>query len=196
MATNYPAALDTTATLPASAGVGANLSTFPHSTLHGNADDAIIAVETELGVAPSDSFSTVKARLDAMVSTTGIWTSYTPTFTQSATITKTVGYARWMRVGRTVIGGFHMTATSAGTASNAIRVGLPVTAGALPNDLGIGSGYVADVSSPQNYIASLGVITTTAVGFIVAAGYVGSSVAMTIASGDIVTGQFMYEAAT
>jgi len=66
MASNYPASLDTTATLPAVGGVGANLSAFPHDALHGNADDAIIAVETELGTAPSGSFSTVKARFDAL----------------------------------------------------------------------------------------------------------------------------------
>lgn len=66
MATNYPSGLDTTSDLPTSSGVGANLSNFPHSDLHGNANDAIIAIQTELGTAPSGSFSTVAARLAAM----------------------------------------------------------------------------------------------------------------------------------
>ena len=72
MPSNYPAALDTTTNLPAAGGVGVNLNTFPHSVLHGNVDDAVRAIETELGVDPSGtSFTTVKARLDAVLHLTG-----------------------------------------------------------------------------------------------------------------------------
>lgn len=71
MATNYPLALDTTTNLPAAGGVGVNLSTFPHSTLHGNVDDAVIAIETELGVDPSGTFATVKSRLDNVLPLAG-----------------------------------------------------------------------------------------------------------------------------
>lgn len=39
-----------------------NLGTFPHSAVNGNANDAIIAIETELGLTPSGAFSTVAAR--------------------------------------------------------------------------------------------------------------------------------------
>lgn len=66
MSTSYPAALDTTAGLPTSSGVGADLGTFPHSGLHGNTNDAVRAIEAELGTAPSAAFATVKARLDDM----------------------------------------------------------------------------------------------------------------------------------
>lgn len=60
----------------------------------------------------------------------GAWTSYTPTFTQSATISKTVNYAKYTRVGRTVICSASLTATSAGTggADHNVVVGLPVAA--------------------------------------------------------------------
>lgn len=95
---------------------------------------------TELGVAPSDTFSTVKARLDA-VGPLGAWTAYTPTVTQSATITKSVTYGFYMRVGRTIHGVFFLTASSAGTAGNNVQVGLPVAAySSSPSNLVIGTG--------------------------------------------------------
>lgn len=71
MATNYPTALDTITNLPAAAGVGTNLATFPHSTLHGNANDALRAIETELGIDPSGTFASVKLRLDGALHLTG-----------------------------------------------------------------------------------------------------------------------------
>lgn len=196
MASNYPASLDTTATLPASGSVGANLSTFPHSTLHGNANDAIIAIETELGVAPSDTFTTVKARLDA-IGPMGAWTAYTPTFTEGVTITKTVGYARYMRVGRMVQGAFYMTATSAGTGSVNVQIGLPVAIFASsPNNLCLGAAYFS-ASGGANLIGSLGVLTSTTCGIVLGPGYLGSAaLSVTIAVGDIVSGQFNYEANT
>lgn len=58
----------------------------------------------------------------------GGWTSYTPTWTQSATITFTTNYSKYVRLGKTVIWVFELTATSAGTASNAMQLTLPVTA--------------------------------------------------------------------
>jgi hypothetical protein len=57
----YPAALVTTTDIP---DMGANLSTNPHTSLHNKNRDEIVAIEAELGVAPSGSYSTVKARLD------------------------------------------------------------------------------------------------------------------------------------
>lgn len=126
----------------------------------------------------------------------GAWTTYTPTFTQSATITKTVNYAGYIRVGRMVKGTFHMTASSAGTAANIIQVGLPVSILAtVPNELAVGAGTVIDVSA-TNQVGMLGVRSVTDVGFLMAAGYVGTSVAITIASGDQVTGEFGYPANT
>jgi hypothetical protein len=54
------------------------------------------------------------------------WSSFTPTFTQSATITKTLIHGYYVQLGDLVIGHVKMTATSAGTVNNEIRVGLPV----------------------------------------------------------------------
>lgn len=60
----YPNALVTTTQIP---NPGANLSGPPeHDDLHNLTRDEVIAIEAELGVAPSGSSSTVRARLDGM----------------------------------------------------------------------------------------------------------------------------------
>lgn len=58
MAASYPASL------PVTAAAGANLSTNPHSTLHNNMYDEIVAIATELGTSPKGTYASVKARLD------------------------------------------------------------------------------------------------------------------------------------
>lgn len=211
MASNYPAALDTTATLPAAGSVGANLSTFPHSTLHGNADDAIIAIETELGLAPSDTFSTVKARLDAIAAmlagigptgVVGALTAFTPSVVQGVTPTTTVNYATWNRVGRRVFVQACVTLTSSGTASSTIVVGLPVNAKAamIGDNSIVGRGMVND-GSAQVYVGHLVLASANTVKIHSGAAltpptFLGSSI-MTAAlvSGDIVTIDACYEAA-
>jgi len=57
LATNYPGALDTF-TNP-TAGDYQNSGTVPHATQHANANDAILAIETELGINPKGSFASV-----------------------------------------------------------------------------------------------------------------------------------------
>lgn len=54
--------------------------------------------------------------------------TYTPTFTQSATINKTINLARYWRFQKMVVVQFSLTATSNGTAGNAVLVGLPISA--------------------------------------------------------------------
>lgn len=62
MAADYPNAIPTLET------AGANLSTNPHSELHDRVREELLAALNELGLAPSGTFSTVKARLDDMTS--------------------------------------------------------------------------------------------------------------------------------
>lgn len=64
----------------------------------------------------------------AELNSAGSWQDYTPTWTQSATITKTTNWARYTQLGKWVQGSIKMTASSAGTANNKILVGLPVSA--------------------------------------------------------------------
>ena len=67
MATNYPAALDSL-TNPAA---GDALTSPSHSAQHANANDAIEAIETELGVNPSGTFTTVAAAVGLLRSGAG-----------------------------------------------------------------------------------------------------------------------------
>lgn len=127
----------------------------------------------------------------------GAWTSYTPTFTQTATITKTIGRAAYIKIGRLVIADVTMTATSAGTAAAQIRVGLPVTAAAgTPSSC---SAYFYDTSATTRYCLSGFAITTSALAFVHdtgGSGVFGSSPGVTVASGDIVGYTVMYESAS
>lgn len=188
--------------------MGANLSTFPHSTLHGNANDAIIAIETELGVAPSDTFSTVKARLDdiaaKVASVTPVLaalTSWTPSVTQAVNVTVTNNYSRYQRVGRMVTGWFKVTVTGAGTTANPIIVTFPVTA--ATTQLVVGSGEVFDTSASNKFSALLFMPSTTTFDFRYTnstlldnrLGIVTGSGSFGLAAGDTLMGSFHYEAA-
>lgn len=96
MAASYPSSLPTTARLPTSGGVGANLSTFPHSDIHGFTNEELLAALTELGVSPSDTFSTVKARLDSL-------STRMPTWHQAASIAATTSGTTTLIVATLVI---------------------------------------------------------------------------------------------
>jgi hypothetical protein len=151
----------------------------------------------------------------AELNTAGAWNDYTPSWTQSATITKTVDWARYTQLGKWVHGSIKMTASSAGTANNKILVGLPVTASA--NNFIIGSMMLFDNSATSKYKWDIGFTlyeSSTTMSFnprsssgvsdlangaeklgqdFVSGGT--SVTGFTIASGDIFWIQFMYEAA-
>ena len=151
----------------------------------------------------------------AELNSAGVWESYTPSWTQSATITKTVNWARYTVLNKWVQGSIKMTASSAGTADNKILVGLPVEAST--NNQIMGQMYLFDVSETQDFkwepsfvlYESATVMafsprssfgnpvsaseTDTRCGEPFVSG--GSTPGLTIASGDIFYIQFAYEAA-
>jgi hypothetical protein len=86
----------------------------------------------------------------AELNTAGEFQSYTPTWTQSATITKTVNWARYTQLNKLVIGSVKMTASSAGTANNVIKVGLPVNAST--NNYLVGSMTYFDQSTNSSIV--------------------------------------------
>jgi hypothetical protein len=63
MATNYPASLDNLVNPTATDTLNSN--TVPHHLQHANANDAIEALQTVLGVSPAGSHLTVKDRIVA-----------------------------------------------------------------------------------------------------------------------------------
>lgn len=134
----------------------------------------------------------------------GAWQDYTPTWTQSAAITKTVNWARYTQLNKLVNVSVKMTATGAGTANNPIKIGLPVNAST--NNFLMGLLIVQDESSTPDVFSvryavfdSASIISFVTTGAIDAALRWGQtdagSTAATIASGDIVYLNLMYEAA-
>lgn len=127
---------------------------------------------------------------------TDAWTAYTPTLTQSVTVTKTVEYADYTKVGRLMVVQFSLAVTGAGTAANAIVIGMPSGFDTL-NFRGIGSGGVFDASAGLWYTgmiqrAGVGTMNIQLSGVGGAAGAGGMTAAL--ASGDVVTGTAIFEA--
>jgi hypothetical protein len=141
----------------------------------------------------------------AELNTAGEWQAYTPTWTQSATITKTVNWARFTQLGKWVQGSVKMTASSGGTSNNKILVGLPVNASS--NNFVLGTAHLIDESFSPDGFYYLGVTFESAstISFIGTQQPVSTDQALRfgqtggptfqIASGDIIHVQFAYEAA-
>jgi hypothetical protein len=91
---------------------------------------------------------------------TGAWTDFTPTYVQGVTVTKTINYARWTRLGRTIIAQVSMNATSTGTAGASIEPGVPVAAANAGSRM-VGTGQFYDTSSNGGYKALMYLQTTT-----------------------------------
>jgi hypothetical protein len=130
----------------------------------------------------------------------GAWTTYTPTWTQSIGVTKTVNRAVYARAGRLIHFSVKMTATGAGTGSNAMRVTLPVNA--TTSTIVAGQGYFLDSSSGIIYSAILYVDAVDSVQLF-ATSTDASNVALgsavftaAIAAGDVVSISGSYEAAS
>ena len=133
-----------------------------------------------------------------MVGPTNTWT---PTLTQSGTVTKTVNIANYWKIGRRVEGEVHMTATGAGGGSTDITVGIPDTSvySGSPSVV-IGNGYVFDASAGGGtwYSGMLIQNTTTTAIFSVhnSLDQIGSSPTFTLASSDQISYQFRYYSTT
>lgn len=90
----------------------------------------------------------------------GAWTSFTPTLTQSVTVTKTVTYARYIKIGRLCAFYLNLAVTGSGTASNVVVIGLPLTAGQTDSMI-IGSGFILDTSVSTLYTGTCSTASTT-----------------------------------
>ena len=131
----------------------------------------------------------------------GAWTTWTPTLTQSGAVTVTVTHAVYGRWGRLIIVNFRLAVTGTGTAANAVTVSLPVTAARA--NMMVGSGTVFDTSAGLSYSGAVFLPSTTTMDFrqhgsgttidnrLGVAGFTAA-----LASGDVIDGFLMYEAAT
>lgn len=131
----------------------------------------------------------------------GAWPSFTPTLVQSGTVSKTVIYAKYFQIGKMVTALYRLDISSTGTASNEVRVGLPVTA-ATANALNCGHGFLFDASSAnlikgECVLDSTTYFTMVATNDLLAArlGATGTAFTAALASGDSITASVTYEAA-
>lgn len=124
-----------------------------------------------------------------------VWVDYTPTLTQSATVTKTINNARYCQIQKTVFVQVYLIATSAGTAGNIVQIGLPLAARAA-NSSTTGIGQLYDASTNTIYVVSAYLTNTNACAFLYQTGNpFGISPAITIASGDQLQMNLTYEIA-
>jgi len=123
-----------------------------------------------------------------------VWESYTPTLTQSVTVTKTINSARYARIQKIVTCDILLTCTSAGTAANGVVVGLPIAASGTQRL--VGTGFIYDASTAIVYNVSAITASSTTVQFFyqTATGW-GFSPNIALALNDQIRILFTYEAA-
>lgn len=122
------------------------------------------------------------------------WVDYTPTLTQSATVTKTVNHARYCQIQKLIVVEIFMSVTGAGTAGNGVRVGLPVSC--RNGGAQLGSGFIYDASANFMYnILPYQFDANTVAFFYQTGSEFGSSPAVTLAASDQIRLKLTYEAA-
>lgn len=129
----------------------------------------------------------------------GALTSYTPTLTQSGSVTFT-NASSYIRLGRMVIYTFHCTVTGTGTGANAVTITLPFTAASAESTRPLGTGLIFDTSASLVYPGHAVYNSTTTLIFRpsdqAANAALGASVfTAALAAGDTVSGTVMFECA-
>ena len=123
------------------------------------------------------------------------WVDYTPTLTQSATVTKTISNARYCQIQKTVFVQVYLIATSAGTAGNIVKIGLPIAARAA-NSSTTGIAQLYDASTNLMYVSSAYLDSATACAFLYQTGSpFGISPTITLGAGDQLQMNLTYEVA-
>lgn len=170
-------------------------------------DTALSVVKTEGMLAYLVDLNVVTIYSGAAWSTIGplhgIWTAYTPSITQGVNVTLTVNNSSYMRVGRMIHIRFTLSVTGAGTAANLVTVSMPVNINYVSDHGSLGYFQIHDISATTTYWgaavpAGAGAIkgeqnTSGGVAAPVFFGTTGFTAAL--ASGDIVSGWAIYEAA-
>jgi hypothetical protein len=118
-------------------------------------------------------------------------TSYTPTVTQVGTVGMTVGWSKYIRLGKFFAWWFGLTSTGAGTAGNNILVTLPFTV-APSSNLTLGHGSIADISEGAAgvYVGKWKMASTTTIGLEItgSANFTGANPNFALAASDELEG--------
>jgi len=89
----------------------------------------------------------------------GAWASFTPLLWQGGTVTKTVTYAKYTRVGRMITAIVNLAITGTGTGTTEVHVGLPITA-ATSDGCTVGAGAIYNASNFATYPGTAEIITS------------------------------------
>lgn len=166
-------------------------------------DSALTTVKTEGMFAYLVDTNTVTVYSGSAWSTVGpvhgAATSYTPTVTQSGSVSLTAGNSEYFRVGRLITWRFALAITGTGTGANDVSITVPVTASYGGEICGVG--YITDTSAVSRYpgvavLTSTTVIKIQSVSSTGSSSYLGSNTfTAALASGDIIAGSISYTAA-
>jgi hypothetical protein len=197
MAALYPASL------PTKSAAGATLSTNPHSSLHNQMYEEVVAIATELGVNPSGSETNVKNAIangmETLSPANGTMTSYTSGTVQQngSSISKTNTYSKYKVIDDICFWRFQYDMTAAGSAFP-VKISLPVAhAGSPPVGSGTyggllvgGGGFVTAANAPRMVHFMLD--STTEILFWEATSVVSAVYSTALASGDKIFGSLFY----
>lgn len=130
----------------------------------------------------------------------GAGSSYIPTLTQSGSVTYTNDSGLW-RIGRLVIARFNLTVTGSGTGANVVTVSTPFIMWTSSSLVTLGTGMIFDTSANAIYKgvivpASTGTIQFRSTDLVTNQALGASNFTAALAAGDVVSGFYMFEAAS
>jgi len=126
------------------------------------------------------------------------WTSWTPTVTQSGSVTVTNTASRYNQIQKLVYATSYLTVTGSGTGGNNVIVSIPVTAQSNGNAM-VGFGWIYDASATTIYNCTVTLENTTTAKFWYSpnttGGAFGTNPNVALANTDQIRFTLIYEAA-
>lgn len=124
--------------------------------------------------------------------------NWSPTITQTGSVTRTVTYGRYWQTGKRVHATCYLSVTGSGSGTASILLSLPVTSVSMGAFQALGSGWINDASGSVHWDGTVCFNSTTSCGLRTKGdvGFVGATAtAFNLASGDIISFTLDYEAA-